>query len=284
MKSCFKKVFMFWFLVLFGWSVFAQSNFDPMNMPKISQYVMDYSNVLDQSSLEQLSSLWETYNSSTSNQFVAILFPHRNGNELFDIWIKLFNENQIGQAWKNNGLLLLISTEEKKIRIIVWYGLEWDLPDALVKRIIEEDIRPLVDKWDFAWAVGAFYQRCSDAIANDEASSIENEFFSVEQKEEWFWVFWLVLGFILASLIKQKKIKKSLKKIGIPLLIVLIVVLIVWLGTLLLVWIVAGLVFGFTGFLPWRGGRWFGWWSFGGGFGWWFSWWWWMSWGWWAWD
>ncbi len=267
MKSYFKKVLMFWFLVLFGWSVFAQSNFDPMNMPKITQYVMDYSNVLDQSSLQQLSSLWEAYNSSTSNQFVAILFPHRNWNELFDIGIKLFNENQIGQAWKNNGLLLLIATEEKKIRIIVWYWLEWDLPDALVKRIIENDIRPLVDKGDFAWAVNAFYQRCSEAIANDEASSIENEFFSVEQKEEWFRFVWLVLGFILASLIKQKKIKKSLKKIGIPLLIWIIILLIIWLGGLIIIWIIAGLVFGFTGFLPWRGGRWFGWGSF-----WWFGW------------
>ncbi|MDD3262746.1 MAG: TPM domain-containing protein [Candidatus Absconditabacteria bacterium] len=266
MKSYFKKVLMFGFLVLFGGSVFAQSDFDPMNMPKITQYVVDYSNVLDQSSLQQLSSLGEAYNSSTSNQFVAVLFPNRNGNELFDIGMKLFNENQIGQAGKNNGLLLLISTEEKKIRIIVGYGLEGDLPDALVKRIIENDIRPLVDKGDFAGAVNAFYQRCSEAIANDEASSIENEFFSVEQKEEGFWIFGLILGFILASLIKQKKIKKITKKIGIPLLIVLIVVLIIWLGALLLVGIIAGLVFGFTGFLPGRGGRGFGGGSFGGGF------------------
>ena len=255
-------------MVIFGWSVFAQSSVDPMNLPKITQYVMDYSNVLNQSSLQQLSSLWEAYNSSTTNQFVAVLFPSRNGNELFDIWMKLFNENQIGQAWKNNGLLLLIATDEKKIRIIVWYWLEWDLPDALVKRIIENDIRPLVDKGDFAWAVSVFYQRCSDAIANDEASSIENEFFSVEQKEEWFRIFGLILWFILASLIKQKKIKKTIKKIWIPLLVILIVVLIIWLGTLLMVWIFAGLVFGFTGFLPWRGGRWFGW-----GFWWWFGWW-----------
>lgn len=267
MKSYFRKILIIW-LVIFGWSVFAQSSVDPMNLPKITQYVMDYSNVLNQSSLQQLSSLWEAYNSSTTNQFVAVLFPSRNGNELFDIWMKLFNENQIGQAWKNNGLLLLIATDEKKIRIIVWYWLEWDLPDALVKRIIENDIRPLVDKGDFAWAVSVFYQRCSDAIANDEASSIENEFFSVEQKEEWFRIFGLILWFILASLIKQKKIKKTIKKIWIPLLVILIVVLIIWLGTLLMVWIVAGLIFGFTGFLPWRGGRWFGW-----GFWWWFGWW-----------
>lgn len=258
-------------MLIFGWSVFAQSSVDPMNLPKITQYVMDYSNTLDQSSLQQLSSLWEAYNSSTSNQLVAVLFPHRNGNELFDIGMKLFNENQIGQAWKNNGLLLLISTEEKKIRIVVWYGLEWDLPDALVKRIIENDIRPLVNNGDFVGAVRIFYEKCSQAIENDEASSIKNDVFSVEKDSELYWIFGIILWFILASLIKQKKISKSVKKIAIPLIIGVVVVLLVWFGTLLLFWIIAWLVFGFTGFLPWRGGSWFGgWW-----FGWWgFSWWW----------
>jgi uncharacterized protein len=43
----------------------------------------------------------------------------------------------------------LISTQEKKLRIIVGYGLEGDLPDVLVKQIIEEDIRPLINQGDF---------------------------------------------------------------------------------------------------------------------------------------
>lgn len=278
MQFLLKRIILFCFFVIGWWFVVAQSSVDPMNLPKILQYVQDYSNILDQSSLQQLSSLWEAYNSTTTNQLVAVLFPNRNGNELFDIGMKLFNENQIGQAWKNNWLLLLISTEEKKIRIIVWYWLEWDLPDALVKRIIEEDIRPLVDSGDFAGAVRVFYERCSKAIDSDEWATFSKTItFSSKQESEWFWIFGLILWFILASLIKQKKISKSIKKIGIPLLIWIIVVLIVWLGALLLIWIVAWLVFGFTWFLPGRGWSWFG-----GGFGWWwgFSWWWWSSGGW----
>lgn len=263
---------MVWWFMLLGWFVVAQNNFDPMNMPKLTSYVNDFSQILSLSDLAEVNTFAQNYETQTTNQFVTVLFPHRNGNELFDIGMKLFNENQIGQVWKNNGLLLLIATEEKKIRIIVWYGLEGDLPDALVKRIIEEDIRPLVDKEDFVWAVRVFYQKCSDALANDKITYSADYTFSVEQKEEWSWIFGLILWFILASLIKQKKLSKSLKKIGIPLLIWIIILLIVWLGALLLVWIVAGLVFGFTGFLP---GRW--WWSFG-----WFSWWW-FGWGWFSW-
>ena len=52
-------------------------------------------------------------------QVVTVLFPHREGNELFDITLKAFNENGIGDKERNDGLLLAIATEEKKIRIMV---------------------------------------------------------------------------------------------------------------------------------------------------------------------
>lgn len=267
--------------ILLGWFVVSQNNFDPMNMPKLTSYVNDFSQILSPSDLTEVNTFAQNYETQTTNQFVTVLFPHRNGNELFDIGMKLFNENKIGQVWKNNGLLLLIATEEKKIRIIVWYWLEGDLPDALVKRIIEKDIRPLVDKGDFVWAVRIFYQRCSEALQNDEAANMATSLFSQDQKEEWYWIFGMILWFILASLIKQKKIWKKTKKILVPLLIWVAVLFLIWLGWLILIWLIAGLVFGFTWFLPWRGGRWFGgwwfWWFSGGGF----SWWWWSS-GWWG--
>lgn len=267
--------------IFLGWFVVSQNNFDPMNMPKLTSYVNDFSQILSPSDLTEVNTFAQNYETQTTNQFVTVLFPHRNGNELFDIGMKLFNENKIGQVWKNNGLLLLIATEEKKIRIIVWYWLEGDLPDALVKRIIEKDIRPLVDKGDFVWAVRVFYQRCSEALQNDEAANMATSLFSQDQKEEWYWIFGMILWFILASLIKQKKIWKKTKKILVPLLIWVAVLFLIWLGWLILIWLIAGLVFGFTWFLPWRGGRWFGgwwfWWFSGGGF----SWWWWSS-GWWG--
>ena len=55
---------------------------------------------------------------------VVVFIPSRNGNELFDIGMKIFSDNKLGQKEKNNGILLVIATEEKKIRIITGYGLE----------------------------------------------------------------------------------------------------------------------------------------------------------------
>lgn len=92
-----------------------------MNLPQLTQWVNDFSNTLTASQLSDLNTIAKDYEDQTSNQVVAVLFPNRNGNELIDIGMKIFTDNAIGLKDKNNGLLLLISAEEKKIRIIVGY-------------------------------------------------------------------------------------------------------------------------------------------------------------------
>ena len=171
--------------------------------------------------------------------------------------MKIFKDNQIWQAGKNNGILLVISTEEKKIRIVVGYGLEWQMPDLLVSRIIEEDIRPLVNTGDFAGAVRAFYDRSMSAIATDEAAAIQSS--SSDNTDTPFWVIWLVIGFIIAILL-QSKSKKPLKKYIIFWLLLLFVILALWLSIIIFIGVIAWLFFWFTGFLPGRGGSWWFWW------------------------
>lgn len=112
-----KSIFCVFLLGLFV--SFTHAAIDPMNLPKLTQYVSDFSNVLDTQSLADLNMSAKSYDTQTSNQIVAVLIPNRNGKELFDIGMNIFDTNGIGQSDKDNGLLLVISTEEKKIRIIV---------------------------------------------------------------------------------------------------------------------------------------------------------------------
>ncbi len=136
-----------------------------MTLPKLTQRVTDYSAVLSLSQTAELNTIAREYENKTSNQLVVVLFPHRWGNEMIDVGMKLFTDNAIGQTKKNNGLLLIISTREKKIRIVVGYGLEGAYPDAIANRIIEEHIRPLVNSGDFAGAVKVFYEKSAEVIA-----------------------------------------------------------------------------------------------------------------------
>ena len=186
----------------------------------------------------------------------------------------MFNQNAIWQSAKNNGLLLLISTEEKKIRIIVGYGLEAQMPDLLVSRIIEEDIRPLVNSGDFAWAIRAFYDSSIRAISTWEGSQYQDSSpLNNNDKNISFWWVGLVLWFLISVFLKPK-FKKKWKKYLIFWLLFFVVILSIWLSITIIVGVLAGLFFWFTWFMPGRGGLWWFWWG-GGSFGWgWFSGWW----------
>jgi uncharacterized protein len=89
-----------------------------MDVPKLERYITDFTDTLTTDELNELEAIAENYEEKTTNQLVAVVIPDRQGRELFDIGMKIFSENGIGTE-SNNGLLLLIANNEKKIRIIV---------------------------------------------------------------------------------------------------------------------------------------------------------------------
>lgn len=150
-----------WFFILSIFCLFGISfanTIDPTNLPKFEYFINDYSQVLTQEQIQELNQYAENIESNLGYQVVSVLFPHRQGNELFDIALKAFNENGIGDKQRNDGLLLAIATEEKKIRIMVWYGLEGKIPDLLASQIIEEKIRPEVNQWNIYQGIKNFYE------------------------------------------------------------------------------------------------------------------------------
>jgi uncharacterized membrane protein YgcG len=66
-----------------------------MAMPGITKYVEDFSSVLSAPQLTELRNITSTYSVQTTNQIVTVLFPHRKGNEIFDIGMKVFKDNGI---------------------------------------------------------------------------------------------------------------------------------------------------------------------------------------------
>ena len=90
------------FLSLCCGFVSAQIQVDPMNLPKLTQWVTDFSHTLTTDQVADLNVIAKDYETQTSNQVVAVVFPNRNGNELLDIGMKLFKDNGIGQKDKNN--------------------------------------------------------------------------------------------------------------------------------------------------------------------------------------
>lgn len=175
-----KKIWIFLLGLLCFFGVSFANEIDPMNLPKFQHFINDYSNVLTEEQQLELNQLAKTIETNSWYQIVTFLFPHRKGNELFDIALKAFNENGIGDKERNDWLLLAIATEEKKIRIMVWYGLESKIPDALASKIIEEKIRPEVNKWNIYQAVKNYYH----FFTNEELKSEVTQQLDYENYEE----------------------------------------------------------------------------------------------------
>lgn len=68
---------------------------NPNNLPKFEHRVNDYSHVLTDSEHEELNLMAQDLESNSGLQVVTVLLPHSEGNQLFDIALKAFNENKI---------------------------------------------------------------------------------------------------------------------------------------------------------------------------------------------
>ena len=116
---------------------------------KIEKYVVDETGTLTQEQVNYLIQKLINFEKETSNQLVVYIIPSLNGESIEEVSIRLAEENKIGQKGKDNGVLLLIAMNDKKMRIEVGYGLEGALPDATALSIINNEIRPEFKKGEF---------------------------------------------------------------------------------------------------------------------------------------
>ncbi|MBK8367262.1 MAG: TPM domain-containing protein [Bacteroidetes bacterium] len=104
--------------------------------------IIDAAAVIDDNTKKIISDLlWSEYH-KTSNTVMVFTIPTLNGESIEDYANKTFNRLQLGTAGKNNGVLLLIAVNDRKMQMEVGYGLEGVLPDLLTQRIQQQDIIP----------------------------------------------------------------------------------------------------------------------------------------------
>ena len=110
------------------------------NPPK--RYFNDYAQMVTPGTAAYLESELENFERETSNQILVVIFPDWPDDLVFDDYAQsLYRAAKIGQAGKDNGVLLLL-TKGGKIRIHTGRGLEGALPDALSIQIIRNDFAP----------------------------------------------------------------------------------------------------------------------------------------------
>jgi uncharacterized protein len=104
--------------------------------------VNDYANMLSQSEERQLENKLRAYRDTTTNAFVIATIESLQGYPIEDVALKIHNEWNIQYEDRGNGVLILISEQDRAMRIEVGYGLEGAIPDIIAGRIINEILTP----------------------------------------------------------------------------------------------------------------------------------------------
>lgn len=127
-------------LVLLLLSLCSLANYP--TVPQPFRYVSDYTHTLNAQETETLEAALRDYGQKTSSQIAVVMISSTQGEEIAMYSTNLFNHWGIGRAKLNNGVLLLIAKDDRKLFITTGYGLEGVLPDAIAASIIRNEITP----------------------------------------------------------------------------------------------------------------------------------------------
>lgn len=109
------------------------------NPPKL---VNDLAGVLSDGEVATLEKKLVAYDDSTSNQIAVVIVETLDDYPIEEYALKLFREWGIGNRETNNGVLLLVASKDRSVRIEPGYGLEGAIPDITATQIINSDIVP----------------------------------------------------------------------------------------------------------------------------------------------
>ncbi|MGE5654588.1 MAG: TPM domain-containing protein [Bacillota bacterium] len=115
-------------------------------------YVQDYANVIGNDAKAKMLSIAETLDERTSAQVAVVTVSSLNGLTIEKYATQLFEQWGIGAKGKDNGVLLLVAINDRRVRIEVGYGLEGKIPDSRAAKIIN-GMRPYFEQNDYTKGV-----------------------------------------------------------------------------------------------------------------------------------
>lgn len=125
------------------------------DLPALKGYVNDYAGLLTPARTAALEQALSDFERSDSTQIVVLTVPNLGGEDIESFSIRVAEAWKIGQQGIDNGVILLVARDERKVRIEVGRGLEGKLTDLVSGRIIRGEITPRFKSGDFDGGVVA---------------------------------------------------------------------------------------------------------------------------------
>lgn len=157
-------VLAFLLLVLMSMPGFAQSR---PTWPALTGRVVDAANVIGPDIRASLDTKLKGFEEKSGDQVVVATVPSLEGLPIEDYANGLFRHWQLGQKSRDNGVLLLVAPNDRKVRIEVGYGLEGALTDALSSVIIRTAMTPRFKAGDYGGGIEAGIDAILSILAGD---------------------------------------------------------------------------------------------------------------------
>ena len=178
--------------------------------PPLTGRVVDNADLLSPAQEQELTQKLEALQQASSRQLVVATIPDLQGYEIEEYGVGLGRAWGIGQSEANNGIILLVAPNQRKVRIEVGYGLEGIMTDALSNRIIQRQIVPRFRDDDYPGGIMAGADAIIEQLQAPPEAAEQRALAAQDAGGEGggsSWVpliFWVaVLGFILIPLLRS---------------------------------------------------------------------------------
>ena len=158
------------FLLLCAWAWLAQAQ---PALPALSGRVVDQAQMLDAATEARLTEQLAAHEKASGEQLVVVTLANLQGLPIEDFGYQLGRHWGIGEKDKDNGALLLVARDERKLRIEVGYGLEGRLTDAQASVIINQVITPAFKSGDYAQGISDGVTAMLQVLGGEPLAEVE---------------------------------------------------------------------------------------------------------------
>jgi len=121
--------------------------------PTPKEYLTDYAGVIGRQQEAAIDERLAGLERSTGHQVIAVFFPSLDGEPIEDFTIRCAERWKVGRKGLDDGAIFFAFVRDRRMRLEVGYGLEDKVPDAIARRLLDEDVRPAFAVGDFAGGV-----------------------------------------------------------------------------------------------------------------------------------
>lgn len=122
-------------------------------LPSLNQPIIDQAKILSDAETQQLNQKILSLYQQGKAQVGVIIVPTTGQEAIFNFALRTGEKWQLGSAKRDNGLLIAIAVNDRKIQILTGYGLEGVLPDVVLSRIIRNQITPFFKQGQYAQGI-----------------------------------------------------------------------------------------------------------------------------------